>query len=322
MKLRRLPARAPSPSSPSTCSWQRAQGTRGGDTTWVDCSETELIDAGLAWLLKLSAWQPSLGAQADLPAPINPATQACLPFQPLSFRDCMLYEQHWVQSSRGYARRFLPGSYRFTQLFEKLTHQPFPAFRPHRLWRQQPIYYFGNHLTMVPGGTPVTPPDYTCALDYELELGWVLSKPLFNATPAEAEAAIGAFVVVNDFSARDVQREEMRSGLGPQKSKHFLSSMSTTLVTADEILPRVDRLQAHVEINGVVVSRTGTQGMRYTPGEVLAHLSRGEQLYAGELIASGTLPGGCGMETDHWLKKGDTLRLVIDPIGEIVHTIA
>ena len=308
MKLRRKPVVAPNSFSSSTPLWQRANDTSSG-TTWVDCSEAELADAGLAWLPRLPNWSTGQTAQPHLP------------FQPLSFRDCMLFEQHWVQSSRGYARRFLPASYRVTQLFEKLFHQPFPAFRPHRLWRQQPIYYFGNHLTMVPSGTPVTPPDYTHALDYELELGWVLSRPLFNATPAEAEAAIGAFVVVNDFSARDVQREEMRSGLGPQKSKHFFSSMSTTLVTADEILPRVDRLHAHVEINGVVVSRTGTQGMRYTPGEVLAHLSRGEQLYAGELIASGTLPGGCGMETNHWLKKGDTLRLVIDPIGEIVHTI-
>lgn len=310
MKLRRLPTNASTPPSPGQPSWQRAQGA-----DWVDCSETELVQAGLDWLLKLPVWQT---AQTDKPAQEG---QLCLPFQPLSFRDCMLFEQHWVQSSRGYARRFLPGSYQVTRLFERLTHQPFPAFRPHRLWRQQPIYYFGNHLTMVPSGAAVTPPDYTRALDYELELGWVLSKPLFNATPAEAEAAIGAFVVVNDFSARDVQREEMRSGLGPQKSKHFLSSMSTTLVTADEILPRVDQLLAHVELNGEVVSRTSTKGMRYTPGEVLAHLSRSEQLHAGELIASGTLPGGCGMETDHWLKKGDTLRLVIEPIGEIVHTI-
>lgn len=308
MKLRRHPLQASAAQGHAPLIWQQARGSE-----WVSCTEDELRQAGLAWLIQLPAWPGSANtAPGQIP----------LPFQPLSFRDCMLFEQHWVQSSRGYARRFLPGSYQVTRLFERLTHQPFPAFRPHRLWHRQPIYYFGNHLTMVPGGTAVTPPDYTQALDYELELGWVLSKPLFNATPAEAEAAIGAFVVVNDFSARDVQREEMRSGLGPQKSKHFLSSMSTTLVTADEILPRLNELQARVEINGEVVSRTSTKGMRYSPGEVLAHLSRGEQLHAGELIASGTLPGGCGMETGHWLKKGDTLRLVIEPIGDIVHTIA
>lgn len=244
-----------------------------------------------------------------------------LPFQPLSFRDCMLYERHWVDSSRGFARRFLPRSTLFTRAFERLTGRVFPAFRPPRLWQRQPIYYFGNHLTVVASGSPVPWPDYTQALDFELELGWVLQRPLYNASPQEALAAIGGFVVVNDFSARDVQRPEMQSGLGPQKSKHFLSSMSTTLATADEILPIVKQLPARVELNGRLLCSTSTQGMRFDPGEVLAHLSRGERLYPGELIASGTLPGGSGMETGHWLKPGDTLRLVIEPVGEIVHTI-
>lgn len=302
MKLRR----APSTQALGQTALQRQQGSQ-----WVDLDLTPGGDeaAALDWLDAL----PTLRQEGEGPR---------LPFQPLSFRDGMLFEQHWVQSSRGYARRFMPGSYRFTQLFERLTGRPFPAFRPAALWHRQPIYYFGNHMTLVPGGTAVQAPDYTQALDYELELGWVLARPLYNATPEEALAAIGGFVVVNDFSARDVQRAEMQTGLGPQKSKHFLSSMSPSLVTADEILPIVGQLLARVEINGRCVSSTSTQGMRYHPGEVLAHLSRSERLYPGELIASGTLPGGCGMETGHWLQRGDTLRLVIDPIGEIVHTIA
>jgi 2-keto-4-pentenoate hydratase/2-oxohepta-3-ene-1,7-dioic acid hydratase in catechol pathway len=247
--------------------------------------------------------------------------EGALPFQPKSFRDCMLYERHWVQSSRGYARRFLPVVFRLSQAYEALLRRPFPPFRPAALWRRQPVYYFGNHLTIVPSGAPVRVPDYTQALDYELELAWVLAKPLFNATPSEALEAIGGFVVLNDFSARDVQRAEMQTGLGPQKSKHFLSSISQTLATADEILPRVDQLAAWVEINGQCVARTSTQGMRWSPGEVLAHLSRSEHLYAGELIATGTLPDGSGMETGNWLRQGDRLRLVIEPIGEIVHVI-
>lgn len=299
MKIRRI---TPTPSSLSGL--QRAQGD-----AWLDLSSAEVEAAGLQWLVDL----PELHPLADAPR---------LPFQPLSFRDCMLYEQHWVQSSRGYARRFLPVSYQFTTLYERLTGRTFPAFRPNKLWQRQPIYYFGNHMTIVPSGVAVQRPDYTEALDYELELGWVLSKPLFNATPQEALEAIGGFVLVNDLSARDVQRAEMRSGLGPQKSKHFLTSMSTTMVTADDILPSIERLQARVEINGQCVTRTSTQGMRHGVGEVLAHLSRGERLYPGELIASGTLPGGSGMETGHWLKPGDTLRLVIEPVGDIVHTIS
>lgn len=277
---------------------------------WLPLTAEDVRAAGLDWLLALPTLRPE-GHGSLL-----------LPCQPLSFRDCMLYEQHWVQSSRGYAKRFLPRSHAVTRLYESLTRRTFPAFRPHRLWRQQPIYYFGNHMTIVPSGAAVQRPDYTQALDYELELGWILSKPLLNATPREAEQAIGGFVVVNDFSARDVQREEMRSGLGPQKSKHFSSSMSTTMVTADEILPIIDNMQAYVEINGRRVTQTSTRGMRYSVGEVILHLSRSEQLYPGELIASGTVPGGSGMESGHWLEPGDALRLVIEPIGDIVHTIS
>lgn len=272
---------------------------------WKDLQD---LNGPLGWLQNLAPENPQLGVGA-------------LPFKPLSFRDCLLYESHWVQASRGYARRFMPAAYRLARIYEVVSRRTFPAFRPKALWERQPIYYFGNHLTIVPSGAVVTTPGYTGALDYELELGWVLSQPLFNASPEEALAAIGGFVVVNDFSARDVQQAEMQSGLGPQKSKHFLSSMSQTMVTASEILPRINELPASVEINGRIVTRTSTRGMRYGVGEVLAHLSLSERLCPGELIASGTLPGGSGMETDHWLQPGDRMRLIIEPIGEIVHEI-
>lgn len=244
-----------------------------------------------------------------------------LPFESRSFRDVLLYERHWVQSSKGYVRHFMPWAHHLTQAYERLIGSTFPAFRAPKLLARQPIYYFGNHLTMVPSGTAIKPPSYTKALDYELELGWVLSRPLFNATAEQALAAVGAFVVINDFTARDVQRAEMQSGFGPQKSKHFLSSMSATMTTADEILPHIDALQARVEINGKCVTSTTSAGMRYSIGEVLAHLSRDEQLYPGELIASGTLPGGSGLEAGRLLRSGDELRLVIEEVGEITHRI-
>jgi 2-keto-4-pentenoate hydratase/2-oxohepta-3-ene-1,7-dioic acid hydratase in catechol pathway len=208
-----------------------------------------------------------------------------------------------------------------TQLYETLTGGIFPAFRPPKLLNRQPIYYFGNHLTIVASGTPIRIPSYSKALDYELELGWVLGKPLLNATPEQALAAVAGFVVVNDFSARDVQRAEMRSGFGPQKSKHFASSMSAIMVTADEILPRIDALTGKAWINGELVSTSSSAGMRYSIGEVLAYLSRDEPLFPGELIASGTLPGGSGLEAGRLLQSGDELRLVIEAVGEITHRI-
>lgn len=246
---------------------------------------------------------------------------ALLPFQPASFRDFMLYEQHVLNASRGLVRRFHPGQYRLIETVEALTRRTFPLLRPKALFYAQPIYYMSNALTFVPSGTPIAAPAYTKALDYELELGFVLARELFNATPAEALDAIGAFVVLNDWSARDVQRAEMDSGLGPQKAKHFASSLSEVAVTADEILPHVDALRGTVSINGSVVSTVSSAGVQHTLGEVLAHASRSEQLRPGELFATGTLPGGSGMETGHWVHPGDTLELSIDGIGRIDHTI-
>lgn len=244
-----------------------------------------------------------------------------LPFQPLSFRDFMLYEQHNIDAARGLIRRFHPGLLRVTSLFERVTGRPVPQFKPKPLFYRQPIYYMSNAQSFVPTGTPVAMPSYSRALDYELEIGFVLAAPLFNATPAEATAAIGAFVVLNDFSARDVQRAEMLSGFGPQKSKHFASSLSDTAVTADEILPRIDALTGSVAVNGRTVSTVSSAGMQHSLGDVLAHASRSEPLYPGELFGTGTLPGGSGMETGNWLRAGDTLTLVLDDVGRIEHQI-
>jgi 2-keto-4-pentenoate hydratase/2-oxohepta-3-ene-1,7-dioic acid hydratase in catechol pathway len=256
------------------------------------------------------------GSRAWLPEPMGGPT---LPFQPRSFRDCSLYEQHWIQSSRGYAKRFMPAASLFTSLYEGVLRRPFPAFKPHPLAYRQPAYYFGNHMSFVPSGTPMRTPPFTQALDYELELGAVMRKPLRNATPEEALDAIGGFVVVNDWSARDIQRTEMATGLGPQKSKHFCNSMSDEIVDAQDVLPRIQQLQAHVEINGETVARTSTANMLHDWGKTLSFLSMEEPLWPGELIATGTLPHGTAMETGHWLKPGDSLRLVIDGVGEITH---
>lgn len=261
------------------------------------------------------AWELARADQQLVTAP------ALLPFQPVSFRDFMLYEEHAVNAARGLVRRFHPGQYRFVRAVEAVTRRTFPMLTPSRLWYSQPIYYMSNALTFVPSGTPIVVPSYSRALDYELEIGFVLARGLFDATPDEALDAIGAFVVLNDFSARDVQRAEMASGFGPQKAKHFVSSLSEIAVTADEILPRLDALVGSVTINGGTVSTVRSGGMTHSLGEVLAHASRSEQLLPGELFGTGTLPGGSGMETGNWLAPGDTITMAIDGIGIIEHRI-
>jgi 2-keto-4-pentenoate hydratase/2-oxohepta-3-ene-1,7-dioic acid hydratase in catechol pathway len=273
-----------------------------------------------------------LGAPTDLRAAISdvarridPITTAeadvVIPFEPRSFRDFMLYEDHAIAAARGFVRTQMPAAYQIVRAYEALTGRTFPKLKPHALWYRQPIYYMGNHLTFATDGEAIAMPSYTKALDYELELGFVLAQPLRDASPEMAEAAIGGFVVLNDFSARDAQLAEMASGFGPQKSKHFRSAMSKVVVSADEILPHWHDLNGLVQLNGVTVVEPSTAGAKWSLGEVLAHASRSEQLYPGELFGSGTLPDGSGIEMGHALKPGDRIEIGIENIGTLANPI-
>ncbi|KAB2939303.1 MAG: fumarylacetoacetate hydrolase family protein [Hyphomicrobium sp.] len=284
------------------------------------------LDAGLAddvvGLLGLDyAARQRLDTAAAEAAPAADDARPLIPFTPRSFRDFMLYGAHAVAAARGFVRRFMPAAAPLVGAYEAVTRRTFPSLSPHDLWHRQPIYYMGNHLTFAADGEDITVPDYTRALDYELELGFVLAKPLRDADAPSAERAIGGFVVLNDFSARDVQLAEMRSGFGPQKAKHFRSAMSGVVVSADEILPRWRDLEGSVRLNGRLVAECATRDARWSLGEVLAHASRGELLYPGELFGSGTLPGGSGIEHGRLLARGDTIALAIDGIGELTNKI-
>lgn len=271
--------------------------------------------------LSLEEQEKLLDALQNLPPEGCGSATECLPFEPASFRDFMLYEKHVIDSSRGFVKRFMPKLHPFVKALETLTGKPFGKFKPDPLWYKQPIYYLSNHLNFGVSGDEVAWPSYTRALDYELELGAVLSKPLFNASKNEARDAIGGFVILNDCSARDVQKAEMDSGFGPQKAKHFASTMSAEVVTADVVLPHINDLSGSVSINGVTVSQCHTKGMHFDLSEAIAFASKDEQLHPGELFGTGTIPGGSGMETGHWLSPGDTLSLSIDRIGVLTNTI-
>lgn len=246
---------------------------------------------------------------------------AVLPFQPISVRDFSLSEQHNVDAAFGYARRFMPGAARVAGTVRTLTGRVLPALRPAKLWYAQPTYYLNNPVTFVPSGRVVEFPSYSQALDYEIQLAFVVGEPLYNAAPEEAEHAITAFVVMCDFSARDVQIPEMRSGMGPQKAKHFLSSMATVAVSADEVLPRWRELRGTVTVNDEVVARPHTAGSRFGLGDMLAHASASEQVLPGELFSIGALSAGSGMEVGRWLGQGDTVTMDLPGVGRIAHQI-
>ncbi|MBT8452561.1 MAG: fumarylacetoacetate hydrolase family protein [Deltaproteobacteria bacterium] len=246
---------------------------------------------------------------------------ALLPFAPVSFRDFMLYEEHAIAAARGMVKRFMPGAWRFVSAYESVFGTLPARMRPKPIWYEKPIYYMGSHINFFADGDTLPWPAYTSALDYELELGAVICRPLHDASPEQALRAIGGFVVVNDVSARDVQYPEMTSGFGPVKAKNFANAMSTELVTADEILPRITELNVEVRINGTSCGLGTTAGMHHSIGEMAAYASLGERVIPGELLATGTIPGCSGMETGQWLAPGDEIELKIDGIGTLRNVV-
>lgn len=250
-------------------------------------------------------------------------TTPLLPFQPRLMRAFANSEQHWIQGARGHVRSNLPRVWPLIRFIEAITRRPFPPFRPKKLFYEHPTYYISNALTFVPDGATAPWPSYTSRLDFEIELGAVIVRPLLNASHDEATAAIGGFVVINDLSARDTQWHEIRHGLfGPViKSKTFASAMSAEIVSADEVLPRLRDLGAEVRVNGEIWSRTGTQDMKWDFGEMVAHASEGEHVFPGELISAGTLTNGCGLELNRWLKPNDQLELKIEGVATLRNEI-
>ena len=258
---------------------------------------------------------------AQLPDAAADEGRPLLPVIPRSLRDFVLHEKHVINASRGMVRRLMPGVFPLTWAFERITGLPFPKFKPHKLWYKQPIYYLSNHLNLVTDGDEMPWPKYTELLDYELELAAILARPLRNASTEEAASAIGGFVVLNDFSARDVQIDEMQSGFGPQKAKHFCSAISAEIVTADEVLEKLEHLTGTISCNGKEVASVANKGGRFTLPEAIAFASRSENLIPGEVFASGTWPNGAGIENGALVAPGDQLKLSINGIGELTNIV-
>lgn len=275
-------------------------------------------DRSRAHIVELIDWAAGEGiGVAHDPAP-------AIPYYPSSLRCFLGWEEHWIKAAHGLVNRNLPASGPVIRGYERLTRKVFPPLRPNSAFYDHPVYYTGNHLTVIGDGDPMPWPAYTKELDFELEFGMIIAHPVRDAEPDKAAAAIGGFVVFNDFSARDVQWDEQRRGVfGPVvKTKTFGSSIGSVVVTADEVLPKIDQLGATVKVNGETWSTTNTHGLRYSPGEVVAYASESENLHSGELITSGTLPMGCGLELNRWISPGDEVTLSIDSIGSVTNTVA
>ncbi|HET7044052.1 MAG TPA: fumarylacetoacetate hydrolase family protein [Gaiellaceae bacterium] len=172
-------------------------------------------------------------------------------------------------------------------------------------WYEIPVFYFSNPAAIYGPEDEIPYPEGSAALDYELEVAAVIGD----------EGRIGGFTVMNDWSARDLQRAEMKVGLGPAKGKDFATSFGPVLVTPDELDGSEAEMVARV--NGEERSRGNLRDL-YHPWETLvAQAARNTRLRPGDLIGSGTVGSGCILEhgDERWLRRGDVVELEVEGIG-------
>lgn len=181
-------------------------------------------------------------------------------------------------------------------------------------WYKAPAYYKGNHRTIIGPDEDLPWPLQTTKLDYELELACIIGRRGRDIAERDAPGYIAGYTIMNDFSARDIQFQEMACRLGPAKGKDFATAIGPCLVTPDEIAD-LNALTMIARVNGEVWS-TGRFGtIHWSFPQMIEHVSRGETIYPGDLFGSGTVGGGCGLEMDRFLKPGDVVELEIQPIG-------
>jgi 2-keto-4-pentenoate hydratase/2-oxohepta-3-ene-1,7-dioic acid hydratase in catechol pathway len=187
-------------------------------------------------------------------------------------------------------------------------------------WHRRPVYYKGNPATLLAPGAEVPWPAYTDALDYELEVACILLSGGRDLSLEAASEAIAGYAVFCDFSARDIQADEMSLRLGPAKSKDFASGLGPWLVTSDELDDPAE-LTVTAYLNGELVARARLGDARWSFPEMVSYASGAEPLEAGEVLASGTVGGGSGQERGRLLEPGDRIECELEGVGRLVHVV-
>lgn len=191
------------------------------------------------------------------------------------------------------------------------------------VYRQQPIFYITNRFSVSGPEDTVRWPRYSQYMDFELELAAVIGRGGKNIAKSDAASHIFGYTIFNDFSARDAQLIEMQGMLGPAKGKSFDmgNAMGPVIVTRDEV-PDVKALRATARVNGEVWADDDCSAMLHSFEEMIAFISRDETLHPGEIIGSGTVGNGCGLEQFRFLKDGDVVELEFSGIGVLRNRVA
>jgi 2-keto-4-pentenoate hydratase/2-oxohepta-3-ene-1,7-dioic acid hydratase in catechol pathway len=241
---------------------------------------------------------PLAGAQLRAPVPVPP-----------SIRDFMAFESHVANSRRRLGQEVDPD------------------------WYELPVFYFTNPSAVCGPHEDVAISPGSSQFDYELEIAAVVGRPGTNLSPAQAESHIAGYMVMCDWSARDLQLREMRQLLGPAKGKDSATSLGPALVTPDELESRRQGraydLQMTASVNGVPYSSGNLAELYWSFGQMLAYASRGTSVAIGDVFGSGTVGSGCilelsglhGADRYPWLRPGDEVRLEVEELGAIVTRI-
>lgn len=224
---------------------------------------------------------------------------------PKSFRDFYAFEQHVKTARENRGLEMIPE------------------------WYEIPVFYFSNHLAIKGPGEGITMPSECNWLDYELEIACIIGKEGRNIPADKADEYIFGYSILNDWSARDLQRKEMKVGLGPAKGKDFATSIGPWIVTKDELEPfklgKGFDVSMKARVNGSLLSGGNMKDLYYSFAEMIERASRGVTLYPGEMIGSGTVGSGCilelGSQVHRWLRPGDQVELEIDYLGVLRNEI-
>jgi len=262
-----------------------------------------LIEAGAEGLATIRAladeWPEDLALPLHSVRLLSP-----LPVPP-QMRDCLVFEQHLVNAQAQW---------------ERMTGKP--AAGVPEVWYQRPTWYKCNRFSFVGHEAEVIWPPYSELMDFECEIACVLGRGGANISKDTAQSHIFGLTIFNDFSARDIQVVERPLGMGPMKGKDFDTGnvLGPWIVTLDEI-GDPHALEMEARVNGERWGGGNSSAMHHKFGDIIAFISQSETLHPGEVIASGTVPTGCGLELGRFLQPGDVIELAVEKIGVLRNRI-
>jgi fumarylacetoacetate (FAA) hydrolase len=249
-------------------------------------------------------------ARASLPdgVPITSVRLRSPLLRPPTLRDFMAYEQHVVSAARSRGGSVSEAWYRF------------------------PVFYFSSPLCLTGPDEEISYPSASDQLDFEFELACVIGREGSDVDAKDGMNYIAGFTILNDWSARDLQRDESQIGLGPAKGKDFRTSLGPVVVTTDEMQPfiRDQRLHVHMtgRINGEVWSDAQGGDMHHSFGDFVERASRDSRIAVGDVFGTGTCATGCCYELvgskvpgRRWLEVGDVVELEVEGIGLLRNSI-